>query len=395
MAFAFENETKRSCPMPSKLRLKLRSELESPPERRKFGSGYISGVMAMMFGIGGLLLALCLRFPTYLTVPQLRVLIDMPETKPALFLFLLVSYLLAVISLILRDTKVMSLCALSVLLVASVVAFLPGQASAAPQGRDIYFGVDWFAFNVLLTGLLFVPLERFMPRVPEQRLFRIEWREDLFYYFVSSMFVQFLTMLTLFPATVILHHTAWGQLRAAVASQPAVLQFFEIMFLTDLFQYGIHRLFHQIPALWRFHAVHHSAQAMDWMASARMHVIEIVALRGFTVIPMQVLGFGLAPMQAYILAVYISSTFIHANVHWSPRWLSWLIVTPRFHHWHHGSEREAIDVNFAVHFSILDKVFGTYHMPEDRWPKGYGVVSDPVPNGYWRQFCYPSRRSRS
>jgi len=32
---------------------------------------------------------------------------------------------------------------------------------------------------------------------------------------------------------------------------------------------------------------------------------------------------------------------------------------PRFHHWHHGIEEEAIDVNFAIHFPWLDRLFGT------------------------------------
>ena len=201
-------------------------------------------------------------------------------------------------------------------------------------------------------------------------------------------------MLTLFPATLILHHTAWSDLRAAVASQPAILQFFEIM-LTDLFQY------------WNSPAVSSGSRpcgdstpsitprvAMDWMASAGMHILEIVALRGFTVIPMQVLGFQVGPMQAYILAVYISSTFIHANVHWkSPRWLSWLLVTPRFHHWHHGAEREAIDVNFAVHFSILDRIFGTYHMPQTPMAaKPTALKGTPSRRSYLAQFLYPFRR---
>ena len=50
-----------------------------------------------------------------------------------------------------------------------------------------------------------------------------------------------------------------------------------------------------------------------------------------------------------------------------------IFVVPRFHHWHHGIEREAIDVNFAIHFPFFDKIFGTHHMPEDRWPEGYGI----------------------
>ncbi len=45
-------------------------------------------------------------------------------------------------------------------------------------------------------------------------------------------------------------------------------------------------------------------------------------------------------------------------------------------------EKEAIDVNFAIHFPFLDRLFGTYHLPEGKWPKGYGIKGNPVPKGY-------------
>ena len=163
------------------------------------------------------------------------------------------------------------------------------------------------------------------------------------------------------------------------------------MFLTDLVQYWVHRAFHRIPWLWRFHAVHHSAKAMDWMAGARMHFIEIVVLRGLTVIPMQIFGFSPEVIKAYILLVYVYSTLIHANITWSPNWLTKFLVTPRFHHWHHGIEREAIDVNFAIHFPLFDRLFGTFFMPERRWPDGYGIPEE-MPQGYLRQFLFPFKR---
>ena len=134
---------------------------------------------------------------------------------------------------------------------------------------------------------------------------------------------------------------------------------------------------------------------MDWMAGARMHFLEIIALRSTTVIPMVVLGFSDAAMHAYILLVYIYSTFVHANLNWRLSLLEPLLVTPRFHHWHHGIEREAIDVNFSIHFPLLDRLFGTYYMPEDKWPSGYGIHGHPVPKGYLAQFKHPFQRKKA
>src|SRR4029078_10251983 len=127
--------------------------------------------------------------------------------------------------------------------------------------------------------------------------------EDLFYYLVSSLMVQVLTVLTFLPANSILAITPLIGVRAWVSALPILIQFVAIMFLTDLVQYWVHRAFHRFPALWKFHAVHHSAQSMDWMAGARMHFLEILSLRATTVIPMFVLGFSPGAMNTYIFVV--------------------------------------------------------------------------------------------
>src|SRR5437868_15369727 len=126
--------------------------------------------------------------------------------------------------------------------------------------------------------------------------------------------VQVLTFLTFAPAKAILTAAPLTGIRAWVGALPFVIQFLAIMFLTDLVQYWVHRAFHRIPWLWNFHAVHHSARSMAWMAGARMHFLEIFALRSTTVIPMYVLGFSAAAMNCYIFLVYLYSTFVHANL---------------------------------------------------------------------------------
>ena len=125
-----------------------------------------------------------------------------------------------------------------------------------------------------------------------------------------------------------------------------------------------------------------------------MHFLEIIALRSLTVIPMYVLGFSAVAMNSYVFLVYLYSTFVHANVNWRFPVIEKLLVTPRFHHWHHGLEDEAVDVNFAIHFPLFDRLFGTYFLPKDKWPGGYGVQGHPVPKGYVAQWKYPFTRGR-
>ena len=369
------------------LRKKLREDLESPREKRRFGTGWISGVIGLVGGVASLGIVLCMLFPQALTMPELRGFYDRVPMRLVLYGLLLGSYVMCIVSLVLRETHIIGYAGLTAVLLATLALHLGGPTPGDLLG-GAFLGLDLFLLSVAFTGLLFVPLERLRPQ-RDQSIFRIEWREDLFYYFVSSMLVQIFTFCSLWPSMYISTHTTWTALRAAVGSQPLALQFLEIFFLTDFVQYCVHRAFHRIPALWKFHAVHHSAKAMDWMAGARMHFLEILILRGLTVIPMRVLGFGDGPVYTYILAVYIYSTLIHANVSFVPAWLEAVLVTPRFHHWHHGIEKEAIDVNFAIHFPLFDRVFGTHHMPPGRWPEGYGIEGHPVPVGYWKQMKHP------
>lgn len=375
-------------------RLKIRGELEAPPALRRFGSGWISGVLGFMFGVGGLLLVISFRAPTLFSMPEARGLEGNTWFRLGLHVLLLAAFGLSALSLALRPGKILGTCGISATLLA---AMLGGSRATGvvPNGTSVYFGLDWFVLNVLFTGLLFIPIESIFPRKEDQPIFREEWREDLFYYLVSSLMVQVLTYLTFAPAKSILAVTSLTQLRTWVGALPFVVQFVAIMFLTDLVQYWVHRAFHRVPWLWKFHAVHHSARSMDWMAGARMHFLEIFALRSMTVIPMYVLGFSDTAMHSYIFLVYLYSTFVHANLGWRFPVVERFLVTPRFHHWHHGIEAEAIDVNFSIHFPLFDRLFGTYFLPQDRWPSGYGIEGHPVPQGYVAQFKYPFAESKA
>ena len=377
--------------MITKLRLAIRNDLEAPAEQRTSGSGWLSGVGALVASLAGLFLLLSWQYPGVFSMQALAVIHQKTYFSGLIQAFLVLGFLLACFNLILRRNKILGFSAIAVVFLATTL----GETArvSLPSNAATTIGLDWFTINILLTGILFIPLEKIFGRLTEQPLFRQEWREDLFYFLLSSLLVQGLTYLSLSPSMLILQHTGnWSEFRQMVTSQPLLLQVIEIMFLTDFAQYWFHRAFHQIPFLWGFHAVHHSAQKMDWLAGSRMHIVEIVGLRGLTIIPMYVLGFAESALHAYILLVYLNATFVHADVRFNLEWLKPFIVTPRFQHWHHEVEKEAIDVNFAIHFPLFDRLFGTYYMPKNAWPSAYGIGGHPVPNGYLKQFAYPFRR---
>jgi sterol desaturase/sphingolipid hydroxylase (fatty acid hydroxylase superfamily) len=236
---------------------------------------------------------------------------------------------------------------------------------------------------------VFIPLERLFARLPQQGVFRSGWRTDLTYFFVSALFVQVTTILTLKPARVLFDWAVLPALQQTVGAWPAMVQFVGLLFVADFTQYWVHRTFHRVPMLWRFHAIHHSAEAMDWLAGSRLHLVDVAVTRGLTYVPIYLLGFDEAPLFAYLVVVSAQATFIHANVRFEFGPLKWLIATPQFHHWHHADEPAAIDKNFAVHLPLIDAMFGTMYLPK-RWPRGYGLAhGGRVPDGYLRQFFWP------
>ena len=368
-------------------------DLQAPVAARRFGSGWFAGFFGLTLAILGLCLVASLRWPDWFSTPELEPLRNWSGFRALVHIVLIAGYALALLSLLLRPRKALGMTALMTALAATL---LGGSGVQPRETADwgMFFGIDFFAVNMIATGLMFAPIERLLPHRADQRLFRPEWREDLFYFLVSSMLVQILTFLALAPSSWINANSGgFAEFRAAIASQPWIVQFIEAAILTDFAQYWFHRTFHRVPFLWGFHAVHHSAKAMDWLAGARMHIVEIILLRSVTSLPLLTLGFAPSVAQAYIGFIYVYASLVHANLRGDFDWIGRFVVTPRFHHWHHAIEAEAVDKNFAVHFPLLDRLFGTYHLPKGEWPSGYGVP-ERVPNGYRAQLAYPFRRKR-
>jgi lathosterol oxidase len=300
-------------------------------------------------------------------------------------------FVLGIVSLTLRCNKALGTVAVSATLAAALLG--GSQVPIESGGRTgLFLGLDWFLLNLMLYSAVFVPVERWFARLPGQPLFRDTWPTDFSYFFVSAILVQVTTLLTLRPAMVLFDWARVPAVQATVQALPWVGQFLLMVLVSDLTQYWVHRAFHAVPFLWRFHAVHHSAEQMDWLAGSRLHLLDIAVTRGLTYVPIYVLGFAESPLVAYLIFVSAQATFIHANVRFEWRWLQWILATPRFHHWHHASEPEAVDINFAVHLPVLDVLFGTAYLP-DRWPSAYGIAHGArAPRGYVRQFLWPFRR---
>jgi len=255
----------------------------------------------------------------------------------------------------------------------------------------------------LLVAAVVWPLERLFPSIRGQRVWRTGIRTDLAYWFFTPLVTRGLTRATVLVAAVLVALAAGVPLDREhvqaffadpgrlVRRQPAALQVLEVLLLGDFLGYWTHRLFHG-RWLWPFHAVHHGSTEVDWLSSVRLHPVNDVVSRLVAALPVLLLGFSPLVLAGYVPFLSFYAILLHANVDWTFGRLRYVLASPVFHRWHHTSEREGLDKNFAGLFPFWDLLFGTFYMPEGRRPERFGLAGERVPEGLLGQLAYPFRR---
>lgn len=175
---------------------------------------------------------------------------------------------------------------------------------------------------------------------------------------------------------------------ATLRELPFWQQCLAILLLQDVMLYWLHRAFHTRSA-WKIHAVHHSPTVLDWPSAGRNHIVNHLLTVVLVDVATRLLGFApaaivlLAPLQVFY------SSMVHANLNWSFGPLRYVFASPVFHRWHHTTEAEGLDKNFASTFAFLDLLFGTFYLPPGKVPEQFGVDDPSFPEGYFGQQLYP------
>lgn len=351
--------------------------------------------MSAGLGILSLMGVLCFHFPELLTSKEFRAAYSETLARHLLLIGLVAAFAMGTLAILRNRNRRVALtgvasAALAVLLGGATVHF--NEIQSTPYS----LGLDWFVMSLFFSTIVFVPIER-MLHVRNQSPLRPEWRTDLAYYFVGHILVQFILIAVTASTTTMDALIASDRVKAAIQSLPVWAQFILAVFFADLFQAGLHRIYHNVPFLWRFHAVHHSSRHMDWLAGSRIHLIEIVLTRSVVLTPLVVLGFSAPAINAYVILVGIQAVLAHANLRTNFGWLEYVLVTPRYHHWHHARHVDYMDVNYAIHLPVVDMLMGTFKRPPaNAWPEEYGVMKlETVPTGIVAQTLMPLRGQKT
>jgi sterol desaturase/sphingolipid hydroxylase (fatty acid hydroxylase superfamily) len=340
-------------------------------------------------GLSALLGVLCFHFPDLLTSRDFRAVYTEQFARNLLLVGLVAAFVLGTVSILRGRNRRVALVGVG----AAAMAVLLGGATVhfdSIESTPFSLGLDWFVISLFFSALVFIPIEQMLAVRPMSPL-RQEWRTDLGYFFVGHVLVQFLLIAVTASTSTVAAFAAFPSLKAAIQSLPVWVQFLLAVFVADLAQALLHRAYHNVPWLWRFHAVHHSSRRMDWLAGSRIHLAEILMTRSAVLLPLVVLGFSPGAINAYVILVGVQAVLAHANLRLDFGWLEYLLVTPRYHHWHHARHADYIDVNYAIHLPLVDMLMGTFRRPpRGAWPDEYGVMKlETVPRGFWSQAWMP------
>lgn len=176
-----------------------------------------------------------------------------------------------------------------------------------------------------------------------------------------------------------------------LATLPLWVQGLMFLIVSDFLLYWTHRMFHG-GGFWKYHAVHHSSEEIEWISAARFHPVNLFL--GTVVVDVLLLVAGISPNVMLWVGPFtiFHSAFVHANLNWTLGPLRYVIATPVFHRWHHTSLEEGGNTNFAGTFPVWDILFGTFRMPAGVLPDGYGVDDEKFPEGITGQLAYPFRQ---
>ena len=358
----------------------------------RFGEGRISGAAACALGVLSFLAVLCYKFPAYLTVPELRAGYDSEVLRYVLMGGMWASLLFALLTFILGKQR--KLGAIGVLF--TLMAFaLGGYSVETGEVTDsgLSLGLDWLILALVASVALFTFLEKIFPKYRDQAILRPEWKLDLFYFSFNHLIFAVLLLIGNYFVSTVFGWAVSADLQQFVQDLPIAVQVVLLVICADFVLYWSHRMFHENPRLWKIHAVHHSVEHMDWLAGSRNHVIQTIVDRSIAMVPLYLIGPDKAALDIYVVFAGLQAVLVHANFGLPFGPLKYIICTPQYHHWHHSSEAPAIDTNYAVHLPLFDRIFGTYHMPEEHWPAHYGTTVR-LPRSYFGQLFYPFTKDK-
>jgi len=170
---------------------------------------------------------------------------------------------------------------------------------------------------------------------------------------------------------------------------PAWLQMALMMVIADFFRYWLHRMAHLNPLLWRFHAVHHSAEKLYWLNVGRFHPLDKLLQYFVDTMPFILLGVSQEVVSLYFAVYAVKGFFQHSNIDAKLGFLNYIFSGPELHRWHHSVVIRESNTNYGNNLIIWDLLFGTFFLPKERRVETLGLINRNYPKSFLQQMRAP------
>ena len=245
--------------------------------------------------------------------------------------------------------------------------------------------------QLALVGIVALPLQLLVPAIRRRpKIATYEFWLDLLYAF-QGVWLTAISFSAAVAWTVDAVYGGSGPWFPALRQLPYWAQVVLAVWAFDFIVYWRHRMEHTFSVLWSVHAVHHTAENVDFLTTTRLHPLELAA---GALCNAAIVRLGLEPSASTLgFTIYVLyNYFIHINVRLRYRGpLKYVLVSPFLHQWHHAKDEAAVGRNVGVVFAWNDRLFGTVYDPE-HWPTEFGIAVPPperVGQSYLRQLLYP------
>ena len=143
-----------------------------------------------------------------------------------------------------------------------------------------------------------------------------------------------------------------------------------ILVLDFISQYFVHFLLHKVKWMWRLHITHHTDKHVDVTTGTRHHPLDFMIRETFALLTVILMGMPISFYLFYRMLTVPFTYFNHADIKlplWFDKMLSYAIVSPNMHKFHHHYQLPWTDSNYGNVLSVWDRIFGTfvYENPED------------------------------
>ncbi len=250
------------------------------------------------------------------------------------------------------------------------------------------------SISIVVMSITYI-FERIQPRYAKWGKSQNDVKTDIYHLVISMVILPKILEAVLKASLLVVALKVSSMIRSDIwpTEWPIIFQLALALVVSQFGEYWVHRAMHEVPFLWRFHAIHHSPKRLYWLNAARFHPIDTAV--GYCVATSSLLIAGVPDNILIIFTAWVTvhGLFQHCNIDIKLGPLNYIFSMAELHRWHHSLKLEEANNNYGNNIIFWDIVFGTLYYPKDKQAsEDIGLHNiEEFPQNYLQQLMAPFR----